>query len=108
MTENDFKSIKFLNIEIERCERLLKDLRHWRSTEEYARVLTETRACLIAKRAEAENLINGIADDEIRLICKLKFIDLRSWNYISNKLHYDRSTVYKKYKKFVKGVKNEQ
>jgi hypothetical protein len=105
MTEKDFKSIKFLNMEIARCERVLKDLRHWRGAEEYAKVLTETKACLITKKAEAENLINGITDDEIRLICKLKFIDLRSWNYIADKMHYDRTTVYKKYKKFVKGAK---
>ena len=104
MTENDLKSIKFLKMEIERNERILKDLKHWKCSEEYARTLRETQVNLISKKIEAENLINSITDDEIRLICKLKFVDLRSWNYIANKLHYDRSTVYKKYKKFVKGA----
>lgn len=105
MTEEDLKSIKFLQMEIERSERILKDICNWKDTEEYARVLREAKANLIRKKAEAESLINGIADDEIRLICKLKFIDLRSWNYIADKLHYDRTTVYKKYKKYLGGIR---
>lgn len=104
MTEQDLKNIKILNIEIARCEKILKDLQHWKESEEYARVLKESRAGLISKKAEAETLINGIMDDEIRLIFKMKFIDLRSWNYIANKMHYDRTTVYKKYKKYVRGA----
>lgn len=105
MTENELKSIKFLRIEIERCEKILKELRRGQDEEAYANLLRDSRADLIRKKAEAESLINGIEDDEIRLICKLKFIDLKSWNYIANKMHYDRTTVYKKYKKFLaKGV----
>ena len=107
MTEKYLKDIKFLQMEIERCERILKDLRHWQGTEKYASVLRETKSCLIEKKAVAEDLINGIMDDEIRLIFKMKFIDLRSWNYIANKLHYDRTTVYKKYKKYIKELNNE-
>ena len=107
MTEKDLKDIKFLKMEIERSEKILKDLQHWKGSEEYARILRENRADLINKRIEAESLINGIENPEIRLIVKLKFVDLRSWNYIANKLHYDRTTVYKKYKKFVKGAVNE-
>ena len=107
MSETDLKNIKYLQMEIERCDRILKDLRHWKGTEAYAEVLRETKAGIIAKKAEAETLINGIIDDEIRLIFKLKFIDLRSWKYIANKLHYDRTTVYKKFKKYVKGLVNE-
>ena len=106
--ENIFNNIKYLKIEIERSERILKDLQHWKGSEEYASVLRESRAHLYKKKAEAETLINGITDDEIRLICKLKFIDLKSWNYIANKMHYDRTTVYKKYKKFIKGLNNEK
>jgi hypothetical protein len=107
MTEESFKSIKFLQMEIERCDRVLKDLRHWKGSEKYAEVLANTRSCLIEKKAVIEDIINGITDDEIRLIFKLKFIDLRSWNYIANKLHYDRTTVYKKYKRYLKGLTDE-
>ena len=91
-------------MEIERCERILNDLRHYKNTDEYARVLKETKNLLFYKKAVAEDFLNGVNDDEIRLILKMKFIDLRSWNYIANKLHYDRTTVYKKYKKFIKGA----
>lgn len=107
MSEKELKNIKFLQMEIERCDRILKDLRHWKGSEEYAEVLRSTKLGAIEKKAEAETLINSIADDEIRIIFKMKFIDLRSWNYIANKLHYDRTTVYKKYKKYVKGLANE-
>lgn len=107
MTENDLKNIKFLNIEISRCEMLLKNLRQ-QGAEEYENVIKETKLKLFVKKAQAETLINEITDDEIRLICKLKFIDLRSWNYIANKMHYDRTTVYKKYKKHIKGLCNEK
>ena len=108
MAEKYFTSIKFLKMEIERSEKILKELRRGQDDEIYESVLKEERAHLIRKKTEAESLINGIEDDEIRLICKLKFIDLRSWNYIANKLHYDRTTVYKKYKKFAEGATNEQ
>ena len=104
MTEKVFESIKFLKIEIERYDKILKEIRRGRD-EEYAKLLMESRANLIKKKSEAENLINGIEDDEIRLICKLKFIDPKSWNYIADKMHYDRTTVYKKYKKFIEGGK---
>lgn len=107
MTEKDFKSIKFLNIEIERGEKVLKELRRGQDAEEYAKVLQENRAELIRKKAKTESLINGIVDDEIRLIFKLKFVDQKSWNFIANKLHYDRTTVFKKYKKYIKGLANE-
>ena len=107
MTEKVFKSIKFLKMEIERSERILKDLRYWQGSEEYATLIRQNRAELLKKKAEAEILINGIEDDEIRLICKLKFIDLKNWNYIANKMHYDRTTIYKKYKRYIKEMGNE-
>ena len=71
---------------------------------EYAKVLSENKAELQARKAEIERIINEVQDAEIRLILKMKFVDQRSWNYISRMLHYDRSTVYKKYKRFIQAV----
>ena len=101
MTEKELEDIRFIKLEIERAEKLLR----LGAVGAYAKVLGDSKAELQAKKAEAEALINGIKEAEIRLILKMKFIDLRSWNYIARALHYDRSTVYKKYQRFIKGVK---
>lgn len=104
MTEKDLQSIKFLKIEIARSETLLKGLNcTGQSSNAYAELLTKTKDDLLRKKTEIESIIHGIEDAEIRLILKLKFVDLKSWNYIARTMHYDRSTVYKKYKKFIKG-----
>ena len=106
MTEKDLKNLRFLRLEILRADKLLKELKDkGQSSKAYADLLTATKDDLLRKKAETEALIHGIDDAEIRLILKLKFVDLRSWNYIARAMHYDRSTVYKKYKKFLGGKK---
>ena len=100
MTEKELQNIRFIKLEIERAERLLKHS----ASGEYAKVLSENKAELQARKAEIERIINEVQDAEIRLILKMKFVDQRSWNYISRMLHYDRSTVYKKYKRFIQAV----
>lgn len=107
MTEKDLKDIKFLRLEIARADKLIKELGGSLCSKVYADLLTETKEDLLRKKTEIESLIHGIDDAEIRLILKLKFVDLRSWNYIARAMHYDRSTVYKKYKKFVRGTGDE-
>lgn len=106
MTESDLKSIKFLKLEIKRTDKALMDLiRGSKSGAEYKELLTQTREKLLRQKLEIEQAIDAIDDSEIRLILKLKFVDLRSWNYVARTMHYDRSTVYKKYKKFIEGDK---
>ena len=106
ISERDFKNIKFLGLEIARADKLLREM-NGAGENAYAKLLTETKADLLRKKCTLESIINGIDDAEIRLILKLKFVDLRSWNYVAKIMHYDRSTVYKKYKKFIKGGNNE-
>lgn len=107
MTESDLKSIKFLKLEIKRTDKALMDLiRGSKSGAEYKELLTQTREKLLRQKLEIEQAIDAIDDSEIRLILKLKFVDLRSWNYVARAMHYDRSTVYKKYKRFM-GASNE-
>ncbi len=102
MTEKELKNIKFLKLEIARTEKVLCLLVSGnRSGVKYQEVLMQTREKLYNQKCELEKVINGIDDAEIRLILKLKFVDLRSWNYIARTMNYDRSTVYKKYKKFM-------
>ena len=109
MTEKELKSIKFLKLEIKRTEREICSLVSGsRNGTEYKELLTQTRERLYSQKCEIERLINDIDDAEIRLILKLKFVDLRSWNYIARTMNYDRSTVYKKYKKFIRRTENEK
>ena len=109
MTEKDLKSIKAINLEIIRIQKARQLLNCSNGSEkakdDYKRLLQQNEDELLGKKVEIESLINGIDDAEIRLILKLKFVDLRSWNYIAKYTHYDRSTVYKKYKKFLGGIK---
>lgn len=108
MTDKDLQSVKFLKLELERNENTLRGLNGSAQAKEYIEVLNKHKAELLRKKAEIESLINGVNDTEIRLILKLKFVDLRSWNYIARVMHYDRSTVYKKYQKFIRGLENER
>ena len=105
MTECDLKSIHFLKLEIERIRKVLSSLsqtgRNAQQKQEYAELLRSNEAELISKKIELETLISKIDDAEIRLILKLKFVDFRSWNYVARTMHYDRSTVQKKFKKFI-------
>lgn len=102
MTESDLQSIKFLKLEIKRTDKALMDLiRGSKRGAEYKELLTQTREKLLRQKLEIEQAIDAIDDSEIRLILKLKFVDLRSWNYVARAMHYDRSTVYKKYKRFM-------
>lgn len=108
MTESDLKSIKFLKLEIKRTEKALTDLlRGSKSGAGYKELLSQTKEKLLRQKLEIEKTIDSINDSETRLILKLKFVDLRSWNYIAKTMHYDRSTVYKKYKKFIEGTSDE-
>ncbi len=105
MTAKELKEIKFLKLEIQRVDRTIKELHGADHERAYADLLNEEKADLLRKKCELESVINGIDDAEIRLILKLKFVDLRSWNYIARLMHYDRTTVYKKYKKYIEGGK---
>lgn len=101
MTEKDLKSIKFLKLEIKRTDKALCQIATDKSEAEYRELLAQTRDKLLRQKCELEKVINEIDDAEIRLILKLKFVDLWSWNRVALEMSYDRSTVYKKYKKFI-------
>lgn len=102
MTDKDLKNIKFLKLEIKRTDRALCQLvSESKSGAEYRALLAETHDKLLQQKCALEKAINEIDDAEIRLILKLKFVDLRSWNYVAREMNYDRTTVYKKYKKFI-------
>lgn len=53
------------------------------------------------KYLEIEKYIETLEDTEIRIIMRFRFLDLMSWYEIGDILHYDRSTVSKKLKKYI-------
>lgn len=104
MREKDLKELKLINLEIDRTMTAISRLNNSKTNadlkNEYIKILQEQEANLLKKKIEAEQFIKEIDNAEIRIILTLKFIDLKSWNYISRKLHYDRTTLIKKIKKF--------
>ena len=111
LTEKDLNNIHFLALEVQRIRKVLLSLsptgRNVEQKKDYIEFLKNNEAELIRKKIELETFISQIDDAEIRLILKLKFVDFRSWNYVARTMHYDRSTVQKKYKKFINRSKNE-
>ena len=110
MTEKDLKELKLINLEIDRTATAISRLSNSKTNAElrckYINILQEQEAILLQKKIEAEQFIKEIDNAEIRIILTLKFIDLKSWNYISRKLHYDRTTLLKKIKKFFEKTQN--
>ncbi len=59
----------------------------------------------IDELTRVESIIDGIEDDEIRLIARLRFVDNLKWDKIAIKVHSDRSVCYRKLKKYLKNRK---
>lgn len=66
-----------------------------------AEILTMSKQDLIQHRQELSNLIEDVEDDEIQTIMLERFIRLKSRSEIGQVLYYDRSTIYKKLKRYL-------
>ena len=56
---------------------------------------------LFIQRARIERFIDGIEDSDIRLIVRLRHINCMTWEDIGRELGYDRTSVSKKYYRFI-------
>ena len=54
----------------------------------------------ISEKERIEEYIENIADPEIRVIARLRFIDNQDFQTIGNEMFMDRTTAYKKLKKY--------
>ena len=70
---------------------------------------TELKSLYIEKRLDAleqyikiEKYISNVEDSEIRLIMRMRFLDLKDWEDIGDKIHCDRTTVARKVRKYIK------
>lgn len=69
----------------------------------------ELRALWVEKRLDAleqylkiEKYISDVEDTEIRIIMRMRFMDLKDWDEIGEKLNYDRTSVSKKVRRYIK------
>lgn len=98
MTGTEVNELKSISIEIEKAAKEIAKLR--KSKRKYILTLKEKEASLDKQKDEAAKLIQEIDNSGIRQILTLKYIHLKSWDYISREMHYDRSTLQKRLKKF--------
>lgn len=105
MTIKQLKNIQVYTIELQRLEECIATLENEQVQPElieaYRKQLQEERGKVLAKKMEAEVFLSNIKDDEVRLIAKLKFIDLKSWAEIGKMLNYDRTAVYYKWQNYL-------
>lgn len=55
----------------------------------------------VQERIVIEDIINSIEEPEIRIIARKRFIENKSWETIGEEMYMDRTTAYKKLKRYV-------
>ena len=69
--------------------------------EKFQEKLTKKLQEYIAERERIEDYIEGIKPGDIRTIARMRFIDNLDWQTIGDTLNMDRTTAYKKLKKYL-------
>lgn len=62
----------------------------------------EARVSALEKYIEIERYIESVEDPEIRTIMRKRFLDLKNWDDIGRELNYDRTSVSKKCRSYIK------
>ena len=65
--------------------------------------LADKHAELLAEQERIEDYIENIDDTEIRAIARMRFIDNKKFTEIANETYMDRTTAYRKLKRYVEG-----
>lgn len=63
----------------------------------------EKRVSALEEYLKIESYINNVDDPEIRLIMRLRFLDLMNWEKIGERTYQDRTSVSRKLRKYLKG-----
>ena len=123
MTEKELSKYYYLTIEIKDIEeRITKfDISNGVGSKDFDNEISgkgkketiqekymELKSLYIEKRIDAleeyikiEKYISDVEDPEIRLIMRLRFLDLKDWDKIGAKLKYDRTSVSKKVRRYI-------
>ena len=122
MTEKELSQYYFLTIEIKDIEERIAKFGNGVGSKEFDNEISgtgkresiqekymELKSLYIEKRIDAleeyikiEKYISDVEDPEIRLIMRLRFMDLKDWDEIGAKVHCDRTTVARKARKYIK------
>ena len=122
MTEKELSQYYFLTIEIKDIEERIAKFGNGVGSKEFDNEISgtgkresiqekymELKSLYIEKRIGAleeyikiEKYISDVEDPEIRLIMRLRFMDLKDWDEIGAKLNYDRTSVSKKVRRYIK------
>lgn len=63
--------------------------------------LSKELSLKLDEERKIQNYISAVDDEEIRLIMELRFIHLMKWQDIGTQIHSDRTTAYRKIKKYL-------
>ena len=126
MTEKDLSKYYWLKKEVKNIENQLEELGYGVNAITYEEKvgasiiptsIQEKRAILIEKLINArldaleeyikiESYINTVTDPEVKMIMRLRFQNLKSWDEIGIELDKDRTTVAKKLRSFLQNSPN--
>lgn len=123
MTEKQLSKYYFLKKEVEDIENRLKEFGNGLGSVKYTDgikgiggesasvqekyiqlydMYMEKRVSALEEYIKIENYITSVDDPEIRLIMRLRFIDLMKWEDIGERLFGDRTTAPKKMRRYLK------
>jgi hypothetical protein len=122
MTEKELSKYYYLTIEIKDIEERIAKFGNGVGSKEFGNEISgtgkresiqekymELKSLYIEKRIDAleeyikiEKYISDVEDPEIRLIMRLRFMDLKDWDEIGEKLNYDRTSISKKVRRYIK------
>ena len=122
MTEKELSKYYYLTIEIKDIEERIAKFGNGVGSKEFDNEISgtgkkesiqekymELKSLYIEKRIDAleeyikiEKYISDVEDPEIRLIMRLRFMDLKDWDEIGAKLNYDRTSISKKVRRYIK------
>ena len=121
MTEKELSKYYYLTIEIKDIEERIAKFGNGVGSKEFDNEISGTgkresiqekymelkslyiaRLTALEEYIKIEKYISDVEDPEIRLIMRLRFMDLKDWDEIGAKLNYDRTSVSKKVRRYIK------
>ena len=62
----------------------------------------DKRVKALEEYIKIEKFMYSVDDEELKLIIRYRFLNCMTWEDIGYKMNYDRSTIIKKFRKFIK------
>lgn len=108
MTEKQLKQLFYLKKEHKQLESQLKRLEREQGKsvqrQRLINLLEIKRSEIYEKQIEIEQFLGSIEDGEIRLIFRLRHVNLLTWREISEEIPYEQDTIRKKHRAYLRNV----